>query len=299
MNVFLKVLCRTGLAVVSIVVGGDVHAATEVKFSDLFAGAALGDDVIVQVPDNATLVFDGPAPYVLEGKNLLVRARKAVIRGTLRIEAYSDTNVGPSSAGTPPTPGVAAAGSEGASGVPGDEGKSGAAAGVCLLDIGTLQAEPGAKLLVRFTGQIGGAGQKGGQGAQGGAGPTGRDASNSALCDRPCPDAGGVGFPGGARGSGGKGGLGGRGGVVYLSKAVAAAQGPSAVLIDISGGAGGAPGPLGERGIGGIGGARGKGSSGCQCKDVPGPGPEGPAGPDSAAPTPVSEAGEPGAVKEI
>lgn len=278
---------------------GKVSFAGEVNFSDLFSGAALGADVIIQVPDNSTLVFDGASPYLLERKSLLIRAKTAIIRGTVLIQSFSGTNVGPATPGTPATPSPAGGGQSGTPGAIGATGLPGTGTGTCVLDIGTLQAEAASTLTISYTGQIGGDGQKGGQGGQGGGGASGSNAeSDFPKCSNPCPDTGHPGIIGGKRGSGGIGGPGGTGGTLYRSKAVAALQASGAVILNVNGGAGGRAGALGERGIGGPGGVRGAGGN-CICNNPPGPGPDGDPGPDSADPTPPPTSGPPGSIVDL
>ena len=292
--VFLLLACGLGLLPISF-----CTAAADVKLSELVSGAQLGDDVVVQVPDDTLLIIDGSSPYFLEGRNLFIRAKRGLIRGTPSIHAFSDPNTGAAVPDTPSTPSPAPDGAVGAKGLSGASGTAGTAAGVCVLDIASLSAEAGASLLIRFSGQIGSPGQRGGQGGQGGSGATGRNAaSDFPSCSRPCPDRGGKGLQGGARGSGGQGGPGGAGGLVYVSPSVRSLTSGPSVKIVVDGGAGGASGAVGERGIGGGGGVRGAGGN-CQCKDVPGPGPDGDAGPDSADATPPSTRGPAGELRNL
>ncbi len=300
----MRQLIRFNIAVLSATTALIAYAqpSTEVRFSDLFAGAQLGDDVIVQIADDKILIIDDKAsPYQLERRNLIVIAKRARLEGKPVIRSFAESNVANATEGTPPTPPPKAAStsSTGDKGTMGATGKPGMDAGTALLDISDLVVPDGTSISVEMRGQTGGKGQKGGQGGRGGSGASGRSAnSDFPACSRPCPDRGVPGGPGGQRGAGGIGGTGGRGGTVLLSASLLELQkkGPAAVSVVVKGGAAGQPGDAGERGIGGQGGPRGSGGN-CECKDVPGPGADGPLGSDVSDATPAGSAGPDGAVR--
>jgi hypothetical protein len=277
---------------------------SEVKFSELYAGALLGDDVVVQVPDDKILVVDdGGSPYQLERRNLFVIAARARIDGNPVLRSFSLDNVAAATDGVPSTPpskpdDSSATGDKGRAGA---TGKPGMDAGLIVLDIAEVTLSQGASLSVELRGQTGGKGQKGGQGGRGGSGASGRGAkSDFPSCSRPCPDTGVRGGPGGQRGAGGIGGPGGAGGTVFLSAKVQElySANPGVFSITVKGGTAGQTGDVGERGIGGKGGPRGPGGN-CECKNVPGPGPDGQIGADIADQTPPGTAGSDGKIQEL
>lgn len=287
-------------AILGLLIATNSAAESEMKFSEMFDAATLGDDVTVQVPDSVTLILDGARPYVLGARNLFVRAKKAAVQGNVTIMSFSEASVGKATEGTPvPPPPVAPQGVHGTVGATGNSGQLGQDAGVCVLDLGSLTVNAGSRLSVSMDGQKGGKGQKGGQGGQGGQGDRGTDAGDDTFCSNPCPGVGKKGFPGGMRGAGGPGGPGGAGGTIYRSESVGTMQSQGAILFTTQGGIRGDPGDPGEPGIGGIGGPRGSGSASCKCSDPPGVGPEGDAGPDNVAPDKDTTRGDPGKIVNL
>lgn len=270
----------------------------EVKLSELFGPGGLGADVIVQVPDSLLLVLDAGV-YKLENRNLILRAKYAKVSGLVVIESYSKESEPPVVEGTPPVPADAELETDGTDGNAGSKGRKGGVAGIALLEIGSLSSDPGSNCSISLRGQRGGQGQMGGQGGRGGKGRNGGDADASVLCTKPCPDAGSPGRPGGRRGAGGVGGDGGDGGKIFASSAVRSALASGLVKLDTLGGSKGNPGAVGQRGIGGPPGVRGSGSAGCECKDIPPPAADGPAGPDNAPATPSGISGKTGSIEEI
>lgn len=273
--------------------------AKELNFSELFAGAVLGNEVVIQIASDDILVFDGDGPFFLEGKDFFLYAPNVVVRANTVVQSFSAGNLPATPPGTPATPAQAGIDQTGATGLPGALGNSGVASGLFLLDIDAVSGDEGKTVVFRAVGQTGGRGQKGGQGGQGGEGHPGANAaSDFPACSKPCPDSGGPGAPGGKRGAGGQGGDGGLGGTVYISGVLndELSRSSAIVRIDVSGGAGGQPGERGEQGAGGGGGPRGSGGN-CICRSPPPPGPNGPVGADDADPTPPSNSGGAGSIK--
>lgn len=273
----------------------------DVLFSQAFGASSLGNDIVIEVPTGSALIFDKDGPFVLEGRNLIVFAEKAVLTANPQILSFGAGNVPTTIEGVPAdVPDRGGSSSEqGMDGNDGAIGKPGRGSGVCALDIGDLSTRGGAyTITINAAGQQGGKGQKGGKGGRGGGGASGSNAGGF-PCGDPCPNSGDRGGTGGFPGRGGKGGPGGTGGKVLLSASLYALFGAGSPMLNIKvdGGLGGVPGDVGERGIGGPGGPRGSGSSSCVCKDPPPPGPDGFPGP--AEPRTSTEPSAPGSVGSV
>lgn len=277
--------------------------AEDVNFSDLFASGALGNDIVVQVGIDQTLLLT-EGLYVVSEKNLFITASHARVSGAVVIASFSEDDAAVAKPGTPDNwPYRQSWGPDGKGypGKTGETGNPGASAGSLILDLGDLTFEQSSSLRLVARGQKGGPGQTGGMGGTGSPGGSGGDAGDDLACSKPCPERGLPGFQGGQRGAGGTGGSGGDGASVYLSSNLFNLKDmpASGFVVDLTGGQGGAPGAPGERGLGGDGGPRGKGSDSCRCRNVPGPGPQGPPGPDLADPTPPAATGAPGTVQKL
>ena len=290
------------------------HAAPTAKsalFSVLFPQSTMGSAFVVQVSDDTTLVFDD-GTYQLSGRDLIVYARHAIVKGHALILSYDPASAGTPPSGTPATPGQTSGYSpgcvrnhNGCGGIPGLAGKLGGKGtpGIrgprVVLSIGDLASPEGGKLEVTDIGQKGSKGQTGGQGGQGADGQSGDDQREFPDCSGPY--AGGGGGPGGQRGAGGQGGDGGRGGVVLLSPSLTSLISASSPMFQVSvaGGPGGADGDAGNPGVGGGGGPRGSGAHTCVGGSGPNPAPTGPLGPDKHDPTPPSVTGPLGEIKKL
>lgn len=297
-NLVRPLLRRVATALITLL-STPAFCQDEVLFSKLFTQGGLGSSVVIQVPENQTLVFDA-GTYQLDRRDLLVFASRAIVRGIFIVRSFSPngTSVLPPTAipPTPPTsPVVQGVGTQGSIGVTGPTGNS---APRFLLDIASLSVEPSASLTVDCAGEMGGQGGTGGQGGKGGTGRRGRDAGGF-PCSRPCPDSGSKGGPGGPKGAGGQGGQGGNGGKVYLSAPLVAMLGSAGLSVTVQGGPGGRPGQTGNPGVGGDGGPRGSGSSSCVCSDPPPPGPIGDAGGEPVETTPSSLRGNEGSIQPL
>ncbi|MGZ5440291.1 MAG: hypothetical protein ACXW4P_04085 [Thermoanaerobaculia bacterium] len=281
-------------------VAGRVSADTEVKFANELADSGSTDVVVIQVPEGSVLVFD-EGPHYLNGRDIIVYAARAEVRGLVSIGSWDPNVIKPSPPGVPPTPAVCGGTAcTGRKGNPGAAGNTGDPGSLIYLDIDAFSATPGSTLEVLANGQTGGKGQHGGNGGPGGTGPSGANAGGL-PCDNPCPERGGVGGPGGQAGAAGIGGDGGRGGTVRLGIIMHAlhASGASSFKAIALGGPGGPAGDPGQGGDGGGGGPRGAGSRLCTCSNPPGPGPQGPRGSSTPDPTPPSAPGSPGTVVPI
>lgn len=267
---------RMLLAAMALAASATPAQPVERKFSELFDQRSTATDIVVQVPDDEVLVFDGQADgkvFQVRGRTMYIIAKRSRVDGTLRLVARDqvvaadnpdlvadkapfDQPASPGAAG--PSVGKCRTGNNGEPGnpgAPGGGGGPGKAGSNWVVDLETLEGDGVLELL-----NVGGHGGRGQQGQTGGkGGQAGRGGDAKALPPNDCGgfDAGQPG-DGGPGGSGGLGGPGGQGGKTFLSPSLqkAIAESKPKVVVSVAGG------PGGDGGNGGIGGDGGEGNDG-------------------------------------
>jgi hypothetical protein len=224
--------------------------------------------ITLQYPDQ--MVSIKPGVYVLDGRNLRLKAKKLVIAGPVEIRSFAENVAAPigqpGDAGKPggQTGGDGqngAVGVEGGVGGAGDRGKAGRAGGSFLLDVTEFEHAENAALTIVANGEPGGPGGAGGVGGVGGPGGAGRNRGGNAFCGGAVsPGNGGNGGKGGTGGTGGPGGPGGDGGQIEYASALADLITSGRLVLNAPGGRGGPGGVAGNGGSRGPGGAAGGGS---------------------------------------
>lgn len=262
--------------------------AGEIKFSDVLISGDAGAAVVIQVPDDSTLIFNG-GDYSLRGKNLIIRAKNVRLSGKVSISSFAKdstpANYPNTAANVPQAIGVVdgcvrrgtgCAGHAGANGNDGAKGHVGLPSGRIALLIENITREPSASISFSFRGQKGGKGQTGGQGGQGATGEDGEHQVGAPHCSGPYD--GGPGGVGGVPGAGGSGGDGGAGAQVTIPAGLQAflKSSSSWASLDLSGGSGGDPGDSGSAGVGGPGGGGGNTANTCVGASNASPGAGGP-----------------------
>lgn len=221
--------------------------------------------IYIEVGKGQRLVFDAVdnTKYILNGKQLEIRADELEVRGDVKIISSpkkGDDNLQKVGVGLKGDDGGKGHG-DGGGGVPGGEGHQGPDG----LPGGDGDSAHRVRLYVnKLIGAgsltIDNSGAKGGTGGEGGHGGLGGKAGDGANRESGNgPGNGATGGRGGIGGTGGVGGTGGKGGDIEFTRTLCAAI-PSKKFVPIA-----TSGPGGDGGIGGIGGdggARGEGGSG-------------------------------------
>lgn len=227
-----------------------------------------GATITLQYPDRAVVIR--PGTYILDGRNVRLKAKRLIIQGPVVIKSFDETRpVPPGQAGEPGIPGGQAGGDgqnggpglQGGTGRQGGPGRAGRASGSFLLDITEFAPAENATLTLIANGEHGGNGGSGGVGGPGGAGGAGRNRGGNIACaGSRSPGNGGPGGVGGTGGPGGPGGRGGDGGLIEFTATVADHLADRRLVLLAPGGRGGAGGAPGAGGSPGSGGAAGAGS---------------------------------------
>jgi Trypsin-like peptidase domain len=231
---------------------------------------SLGNEssIVLQYPDQAVSIK--PGVYVLDGRNLRLKAKKLIIAGPVVIRSFAENarppNGQPGEAGKPGGQ-AGGDGQNGGSGLqalsggPGEGGKPGRSGGSFFLDVTEFEPANNATLTVVANGEPGGTGGAGGPGGIGGPGGAGRNRGGNAVCGGAVsPGNGGPGGKGGTGGAGGYGGPGGDGGQIEYASTLADSVAANRLVLLAPGGRGGSGGVSGQGGARGPGGAAGGGN---------------------------------------